>query len=56
MTVRAVMYQASGRDCRVNKTNSILGLAMYSSYFLLFGLFFLQRYITGGAPGKAKRA
>ena len=45
VTVRAVVFQANGKDCRVNKTNSILGLAMYSSYFLLFGKLFFDNYV-----------
>ena len=45
VTCRAVVYQANGKDCSVNKTNSILGLAMYSSYFLLFGKFYVETYV-----------
>merc|ERR1712060_553410 len=36
VTVKAVLYQASGAECHVNKTNSVLGLGMYASYFVLF--------------------
>jgi hypothetical protein len=53
VTVRAVVYQMEGRECAVNKTNSMLGLAMYSSYFLLFGVFFVDTYVRSA---KAKRA
>ena len=45
VTLRAILYQSSGRDCYVNKTNSILGLAMYSSYFPLFLKLFLENYV-----------
>ena len=45
VTVRAVVYQANGRECAVNKTNSLLGLAMYVSYFLLFLQLFLRSYV-----------
>mmetsp|Transcript_15474 Transcript_15474/g.18866 ORF Transcript_15474/g.18866 Transcript_15474/m.18866 type:complete len:99 (-) Transcript_15474:64-360(-) len=45
VTVRAVIYQANGHDCRVNKTNSILGLTMYSSYFVLFFKLFIENYV-----------
>merc|ERR1712187_774755 len=36
VTVKAVLYQAAGEECHVNKTNSLLGLGMYASYFVLF--------------------
>merc|ERR1719263_627926 len=54
VTVRAVLYQIEGEECSVNKTNSILGLAMYSSYFVLFGIFFVDTYVRSSS--KAKRA
>ena len=54
VTVRAVLYQIEGEECSVNKTNSILGLAMYSSYFVLFGLFFVDTYVRSSS--NAKRA
>ena len=54
VTVRAVLYQIEGEECSVNKTNSILGLAMYSSYFVLFGLFFVDTYVHSSS--EAKRA
>jgi len=44
VTVKAVMYQAAGEECHVNKTNSILGLAMYASYFVLFFKLFVDNY------------
>lgn len=44
VTVRAVLYQATGQLCYVNKTNSILGLAMYASYFVLFLKLFIENY------------
>ena len=53
VTVRAVLYQAGGLDCRVNKTNSVLGLAMYSSYFLLFGKLFFENYVLKRSKAKA---
>merc|ERR1712039_176863 len=40
----ASMYQAAGEECHVNKTNSILGLTMYASYFVLFFKFFVDNY------------
>jgi len=55
VTIRAVLYQAHGADCRVNKTNSLLGLAMYASYFVLFFVFFVDTYVRAGGR-KAKRA
>jgi hypothetical protein len=44
VTVKAVMYQAGGDECHVNKTNSILGLTMYASYFVLFFKLFVDNY------------
>mmetsp|Transcript_19054 Transcript_19054/g.59873 ORF Transcript_19054/g.59873 Transcript_19054/m.59873 type:complete len:312 (-) Transcript_19054:265-1200(-) len=52
VTVRAVLYQSAGVECHVNKTNSILGLAMYSSYFLLFAKLFVENYLL---PKKKKK-
>jgi len=46
VTVRAVLYQKEGHECQVNKTNSVLGLAMYLSYFLLFFKLFWENYVT----------
>lgn len=56
VTVRAVLYQASGVECHVNKTNSILGLTMYSSYFILFFKLFVENYILQRPERKAKAA
>ena len=53
VTVRAVVYRANGRECAVNKTNSLLGLAMYASYFLLFAKLFAENYVL---KRKAKEA
>mmetsp|Transcript_45335 Transcript_45335/g.105184 ORF Transcript_45335/g.105184 Transcript_45335/m.105184 type:complete len:366 (+) Transcript_45335:58-1155(+) len=44
VTIRAVLYQASGEVCYVNRTNSLLGLAMYASYFVLFLKLFVENY------------
>jgi hypothetical protein len=44
VTIKAVMYQAAGEECHVNKTNSVLGLSMYASYFLLFFKLFVDNY------------
>lgn len=45
VTIKAVLYQASGEECNVNKTNSVLGLAMYFSYFVLFAELFISNYL-----------
>ena len=55
VTVRAVIYQANGQECRVNKTNSVLGLAMYSSYFLLFLKLFVENYFLNVPVAKRKK-
>merc|ERR1719391_569246 len=44
VTVKAVVYQAAGEECHVNKTNSVLGLSMYASYFVLFFKLFVDNY------------
>merc|ERR1711972_412806 len=44
VTIKAVLYQAEGQECHVNKTNSFLGLSMYASYFLLFFKLFVDNY------------
>jgi hypothetical protein len=44
VTVKAVLYQSAGHECHVNKTNSMLGLAMYFSYFVLFFILFVNNY------------
>merc|ERR1712107_424825 len=44
VTIKAVMHQAEGEECHVNKTNSVLGLAMYASYFVLFFKLFVDNY------------
>merc|ERR1712190_273977 len=46
VTVKAVLHQAAGDECHVNKTNSVLGLGMYASYFLLFFKLFVENYVT----------
>merc|ERR1712039_922140 len=43
-----------GLECHVNKTNSILGLAMYFSYFLLFFKLFIENYVTQTRKAPAK--
>jgi hypothetical protein len=45
VTVKAVLYQANGHECHVNKTNSALGLLMYFSYFVLFSKLFVDNYL-----------
>merc|ERR1712014_111405 len=54
VTIKAVMYQAAGEECHVNKTNSVLGLAMYASYFLLFFKLFVDNYYL--KPKKSDKA
>jgi len=46
VTIKAVWYQDQGHECHVNKTNSVLGLTMYLSYFLLFLKLFIENYVT----------
>merc|ERR1712217_710626 len=49
--LRAMMYQAAGEECHVNTTNSILGLAMYASYFVLFLKLFVEKTTSPGRAG-----
>merc|ERR1712137_1270344 len=44
VTVKAVSYQMGGQECHVNKTNSVLGLTMYFSYFVLFFMILIEKY------------
>merc|ERR1712032_1168224 len=44
VTVKAVIHQKHGEECHVNKTNSVLGLGMYFSYFVLFFKLFVDNY------------
>ena len=46
VTIKAVMYQNAGQECHVNRTNSVLGLTMYLSYFVLFFKLFVGSYVT----------
>lgn len=46
VTIKAVTYQLDGMECNVNKTNSVLGLLMYFSYFVLFFKLFIDNYVT----------
>merc|ERR1712187_96194 len=55
VTVKAVLYQAAGDECHVNKTNSVLGLSMYASYFVLFFKLFVDNYFLK-PKGAQKRA
>merc|ERR1712039_80767 len=44
VTIKAVLHQTRGMECHVNKTNSVLGLGMYFSYFVLFFKLFVDNY------------
>merc|ERR1712040_16154 len=55
VTVKAVLYQAAGDECHVTKTNSVLGLSMYASYFVLFFKLFVDNYYLE-PKGAQKRA
>jgi len=55
VTVKAVMYQVGGEECHVNKTNSVLGLSMYASYFILFFKLFVDNYFLKPKGGKVAK-
>merc|ERR1712190_409606 len=44
VTIKAVIHQKRGEECHVNKTNSVLGLGMYFSYFVLLFKLFVDNY------------
>merc|ERR1712137_440113 len=48
VTIKAVLHQVRGEECHVNKTNSVIGLLMYFSYFLLFTKLFVDNYCWKG--------
>jgi len=56
VTVSSVVYLSRGLPCYVSLFNSLLGLGMYASYFVLFLQLFLSHYVynTKGAPPAAK--
>jgi len=56
VTVSSVVYHASGKVCYVSLVNSVLGLVMYSSYFVLFLQLFLDHYVFKKAEGKSKKS
>lgn len=45
------VYLWRGQFCNINTTNIVMGTIIYASYFVLFGNFFWQRYMT---PKKEK--
>ena len=55
VTVSSVVYLSRGLPCYVSLFNSLLGLGMYASYFVLFLQLFLSHYVynTKGAPPAA---
>merc|ERR1712050_454758 len=55
VTIKAVMYQVAGEECHVNKMNSVLGLSMYASYFLLFFKLFVDNYYLKPKGAKVAR-
>ncbi len=46
VTIKAVMYQNAGQACNVNRTNSVLGLTMYLSNFVLFFKLCVDNYVA----------
>jgi hypothetical protein len=45
VTVSSVVYHLYGHPCHVSLVNSAMGLAMYTSYFILFLQLFLDHYV-----------
>ena len=50
VTVWSVVQHAQGAVCFVSLTNSLLGLMMYASYFVLFLQLFLSHYVYSKKP------
>ena len=46
VTVASLVYHSHGATCYVPVANSLLGLAMYTSYFVLFFALFQQLYLA----------
>jgi hypothetical protein len=46
--VKTAVVQMAGGECFMNRSNQILGLVMYASYFVLFAKLFLEYYVFGG--------
>ena len=54
VTVASAIYHHQGRTCYVSLANSILGLLMYLSYFVLFAKLFYDHYLSQkGTPAAA---
>lgn len=45
-------YWSQDLPCHQDFNNLVAGLAMYASYFVLFMLFFIHRYVTSGSKDK----
>lgn len=43
VTVMGMVYVGEGETCKIDLSNSRLGLAMYISYFILFVVFFYEK-------------
>jgi len=56
VTIKAVLYQVEGEECHVNKTNSLMGLIMYASYFVLFFKLFVDNYFLKSKGVKRQRS
>jgi len=46
-------YHAEGEGCLINASNARMGLAMYSSYFYLFGVLYYNLYVKKGGKHRA---
>ena len=53
LQVSSLVYHANGHTCYVSIVNSVLGLLMYSSYFVLFLQLFLNHYVYAKKAPKA---
>jgi hypothetical protein len=55
ITVATMYYTAHGKECHANKTNALLGLLMYASYFALFLHFFVMTYCRRTKPSRSSK-
>lgn len=55
VTVSSVVYHYKGYECHVSLVNSAMGLAMYTSYFILFLQLFLDHYVFNKKASGSKK-
>lgn len=54
VTILTFVWRQDAEGCNVNASNSRMGLAMYTSYFILFAVLFKKLYLTKKPRGDKK--